>query len=110
MDALAQVVHVEQVLAPAFVDDLQQQEALEGSHQLLAERLLSSLVELHGVGHDAFAQGVAIDRLGIQVLVVDVEGEELAESRRYGSRPAQQWTCGRDTFTCKNRASVVVSV
>ncbi len=46
MDALAQVVHVVQVLAPAFVDDLQDQEALERTHQLLAELLLARLVLL----------------------------------------------------------------
>ena len=36
-DALAQVVHVVEVLAPALVDGLEQQVALEHAHQLLAE-------------------------------------------------------------------------
>ena len=37
VDALAQVVHVVEVLAPALVDDLQQQVALQRAHELLAE-------------------------------------------------------------------------
>ena len=41
VDALAQVVHVVQVLAPVVVDDLQQQVALERAHELLAELLLA---------------------------------------------------------------------
>src|SRR3954447_17467200 len=46
VDALAQVVHVVEVLAPAVVDDLQQQEPFELAHQLFAELLLALVVEL----------------------------------------------------------------
>ena len=46
VDALAQVVHVVEVLAPAVVDDLQQQVALERAHQLVAELLLALVVQL----------------------------------------------------------------
>jgi hypothetical protein len=49
VDALAQVVHVVEVLAPALVDDLQQQVALERAHQLLAELVLALVVELQRV-------------------------------------------------------------
>ena len=45
VDALAQVVHVVEVLAPAGVDDLQQQVALERAHELVAELLLAPVVE-----------------------------------------------------------------
>src|SRR5215211_5538208 len=45
VDALAQVVHVVQVLAPALVDDLQQQVALERAHQLVAELGLAPVVQ-----------------------------------------------------------------
>ena len=45
MDALAQVVHVVEVLAPAVVDDLQQQVALERAHELVAELRLAAVVE-----------------------------------------------------------------
>src|SRR4051794_2495138 len=45
VDALAQVVHVVQVLAPLVVDDLQQQIALERTHELVAELLLATVVE-----------------------------------------------------------------
>ena len=41
VDALAQVVHLVEVLAPAVVDDLEQDLALEVAHQLLAELLLA---------------------------------------------------------------------
>ena len=40
VDALAQVVHRVEVLAPALVDDLEDHEALELAHQLRAELLL----------------------------------------------------------------------
>ena len=39
VDALAQVVHVLEVLAPADVDDLEHDEALEIAHQALVDRL-----------------------------------------------------------------------
>src|SRR3954447_15414289 len=44
VDPLAQVVHVVEVLAPAVVDDLQQQEPLERAHQLVAELRLAPVV------------------------------------------------------------------
>src|SRR5918992_1848514 len=46
VDALAQVVHVVEVLAPARVDELQQQVALDCPHDLVAELALTMLVEL----------------------------------------------------------------
>src|SRR5262249_42537205 len=49
VDALAQVVHVVQVLAPALVDDLEQDVALERAHQLLAELLLALVIRLDDV-------------------------------------------------------------
>src|SRR6476661_2346561 len=44
VDALAQVVHVVEVLAPALVDDLEQAEALDLAHELGAELLLALVV------------------------------------------------------------------
>src|SRR5918992_5327801 len=49
VDALAQVVHVVEVLAPAVVDDLEQHVALERAHQLLAELLLALVVGVDDV-------------------------------------------------------------
>src|SRR3954471_19587283 len=49
VDALAQVVHVVQVLAPALVDDLEQDVALERAHELLAQLLLALVVGLDDV-------------------------------------------------------------
>ena len=49
VDALAQVVHVVQVLAPALVDDLEQHEALERAHELGPELLLAVVVGVDDV-------------------------------------------------------------
>ena len=49
VDALAQVVHVVEVLAPALIDELQQHEALDRAHELLAELLLALVVEPDGL-------------------------------------------------------------
>src|SRR5258705_503086 len=65
VDPLAQVVHVVQVLAPPLVDDLQQEEALEFAHQLLAELVLPAVVERQRLLLQAQHQVVAIDALGI---------------------------------------------
>src|SRR5436309_6630107 len=81
VDALAQVVHVEEVLAPAFVDDLQQQEALERTHELLAERLCASVVALHRHGADAVDQVDPVDALAVEVVLAEVEREELPQRR-----------------------------
>ena len=40
MDALAEIVHRIEVLAPPLVDDLEDDESLELAHELLAELLL----------------------------------------------------------------------
>ena len=54
MDALAQVVHLVQVLFPAVVDDLEQDLALQVAHQLRAQFLLAALVGGQSVlGQDA---------------------------------------------------------
>ena len=49
VDALAQVVHLVQVLLPPHVDDLQQDVALERAHQLVPELLLALVVGGEGV-------------------------------------------------------------
>src|SRR4051794_18362653 len=49
VDALAQVVHVVEVLAPALVDDLQHEVALERAHELGPKLLLALVVERHRV-------------------------------------------------------------
>src|SRR4051812_47672174 len=49
VDPFAHVVHVEEVFAPAVVDHLQQDRALEEAHQLLAELLFSLLIGIHRI-------------------------------------------------------------
>ena len=81
VDALAQVVHVEQVLAPAFVDDLQQQETLERFHQLLAEGLFARVVALERLLDDAIGQRVAIDRLALEPLAAEIHAGTAGRGR-----------------------------
>ena len=91
VDALAQVVHVEQVLAPAFVDDLQQQEALERAHQLLAERLPRARCSAPAPSRRcASMSALAVDVLAREALAAEVDREELVErrgQRRRGPSP-----------------------
>ena len=68
VDALAQVVHVVQVLAPAVVDDLEQDVALELAHQLGAQLLLALVVGLDRVVLQLGLQRVAVDRVGVEVV------------------------------------------
>src|SRR4051794_275630 len=81
VDALAQIVHVEQVLLPALVDRLQQQEPLECAHQLLAQRLLAGVVAAHRLLDDGVDQSVAVDPLLAQGIGVDLHREELPQRR-----------------------------
>src|SRR6478672_13478022 len=64
VDALAQVVHVVEVLAPAVVDDLQEQEALQRAHELVAELGLAAVVEPDGVLREAIGEIGAVEVLG----------------------------------------------
>src|ERR1700735_1364790 len=67
------------MLAPAFIDDLQDQEALERTNQLLAELLLARLVLLdRGLG-DLLGQVATVDRLRVEIVLVKLDGEELSE-------------------------------
>src|SRR4051794_12705557 len=63
VDALAQVVHVVKVLAPAVVDDLQQQEPLQRAHQLVAELRLAAVVQADRVGHQPLDELLAVEVL-----------------------------------------------
>src|SRR5215213_3442743 len=73
VDALAQVVHVVEVLAPALVDDLEQQIALERAHELLAELLLAFVVELQGVVAEQPLELLAVDRFAVELLGTEVD-------------------------------------
>src|SRR5919198_814258 len=61
VDALAQVVHVVEVLAPALVDDLQQQVALERAHELLAEVRLALVIERRRLLDEALGELLAVE-------------------------------------------------
>ncbi len=67
VDALAQVVHVVEVLAPALVDRVQHDEALELAHDVGADALVRRVAGLLGlvlparVGEDAVDQLLALD-------------------------------------------------
>src|SRR5918999_5486387 len=73
VDALAQIVHVVQVLAPAVVDRLQQQVALERAHQLLAEIPLALVVELLRVLRQQPLELVAVDGLAVDLVRPEVD-------------------------------------
>ena len=64
VDALAQVVHVEEVFPPAVVDHLQQDRALEIAHQLVAELFLALVVGVHRI----FVEFV-LERLAIPISI-----------------------------------------
>src|SRR4051794_22940142 len=77
VDALAQVVHVVEVLAPAVVDDLQQQVALEHPHELLAEVLLAARVQRDRLLGEVVDELVAVELVAIEV--AEVDGVDVAE-------------------------------
>src|SRR5581483_7468609 len=64
-DSLAERLHVLEVLAPADVDDLEDDEALELAHQVGAELLLLRRVLVAGVGLELLDQRLARDRAEI---------------------------------------------
>src|SRR3954452_17254391 len=79
VDALAQVVHVVEVLAPALVDDLQQQVALQRAHELLAELVLALVVEPEGVLHQHPLELLAVDAVAVDVRGGEVDVVDLVE-------------------------------
>src|SRR3954452_24506913 len=86
VDALAQVVHVVQVLAPALVDDLEQAEALDLAHQLRAELLLALVVGADRVLPELLLEHLALDRLLVDVLRSDRDRVDLLE---LGEQPVE---------------------
>src|SRR3954469_20851910 len=81
VDALAQVVHVVQVLAPALVDDLEQDVALDLAHQLRAELLLALVVRLDRVLLQLRLERLALDRVLVEVLGGERDRVDLLELR-----------------------------
>src|SRR4051812_36721688 len=81
VDALAQVVHVVEVLAPALVDDLEQAEALDLAHQLGAELLLALVVGADRVVLQLLQEQLALDGVRIDVLGRDRDRVDLLELR-----------------------------
>src|SRR3954447_23976979 len=79
VDALAQVVHVVQVLAPALVDDLEQDVALDLAHQLWAELLLALVVRLDRVLLQFRLERLALDRVLVEVLGGERDRVDLLE-------------------------------
>src|SRR3954447_6727656 len=79
VDALAQVVHVVEVLAPAAIDDLQQQVALERAHQLRAELALALVVEPASALAQLALELLAVEALEVDVAEVELVGEDLVQ-------------------------------
>src|SRR5215218_4888418 len=79
VDALAQVVHVVQVLAPALVDDLEQHEALERPHQVGPKLLFAVAVGLDDVLAQLGDQRVAIDLIGLHLVDLNADRVHLLE-------------------------------
>ena len=80
-DALAQVVHLVEVLAPLAVEHGEQHAALELAHDLVAELLLAAVVRRLGVGLellDELVAGQAVATAGL-----------LLELRRASSTPGR---------------------
>src|SRR5436305_564953 len=75
VDALAQVVHVVEVLAPALVDDLEQQVALDLAQDLGADLLLARLVERLGVLLEHRRQLAAVERRVVELVEVEARDE-----------------------------------
>ncbi len=69
------------MLAPALVDDLQQQEALEIAHQLLAELLLAPVVERERLLLQLGGQLFAIDAVRVDVGELCARSEDLRHAR-----------------------------
>src|SRR3954468_11283692 len=79
VDPLAQVVHVIEMLTPAVVDDLQQQEPLDLPHDLVAELLLAAVVELHGRLAQPVDEFHAVELVDVEVGVLEVDGQDVAQ-------------------------------
>src|SRR4051795_2011758 len=63
VDALAEVVHLVEVLAPAVVDDLQQDRPLELAHDLVAEVLFAAVVGGERIGEQLLPERLTVDVL-----------------------------------------------
>ena len=63
VDALAQVVHRLEVLAPALVDDLEDHVALDLTRELGAELLLTLRVRVERVAHELLDERLAVGRV-----------------------------------------------
>src|SRR4051812_1411993 len=81
VDALAQVVHVVQMLAPALVDELEQQIALQRAHDLLAELALPLVVEGQRVLDQQPLELLAVDAVAVDVLGREVHVVDLIQLR-----------------------------
>src|SRR3954451_4302254 len=79
VDALAQVVHVVEVLAPALIDDLEHEIALERAHELLAELGLALVVERHRVLGEQPLELLAVDRRAVDLVRAEVDLVDLLE-------------------------------
>ncbi len=79
VDALAEIVHLRQVLLPAGVDDLEEDVALERSHQLLAELFLALVVCGENVLGEQLGDLLAARGLRVELGEVDRNRPERAE-------------------------------
>ena len=88
VDALAEVVHVLEVLAPAGVDDLEDDEALDVARNVGAPELLLLAVELERLVAEVLEQRLAADLAEVFLELLDGEVrvgevvERLDEPRR----------------------------
>jgi hypothetical protein len=71
VDALLQVVHLVEVLAPLLVDDLEHHLTLDLAHRRGAELLLALLVVARGLAHE-----LVVERVGGLGLAQVVDGEQ----------------------------------
>ena len=83
VDALAEIVHRLEVLAPAPIDGLEDDVALDLARELRAERLLALVVRLERVLHELLRERVAIGHVELlaQLLDRDVGSVERLHAR-----------------------------
>jgi hypothetical protein len=88
VDALAEVVHRLEVLAPALVDGLEDDEALDLARELGAERLLALLVRLESVVDELLGQRLALGDVDLLAQLLDRD-VRVVERLHRGHEPVE---------------------
>jgi len=94
------------LLAPALVDDLEQQVALQRAHELLAELVLALAVHLERVGREHVHELGPLDLFGRELRRIDLRGEQLLDLREQaGNVPVLDESPGVYSLTSRSITS-----